>query len=205
MQYLKTYIFLLFALALTSCKSTQIVSSWVQPEKEIKIENLSKVLVVALFHNETSRRKAEDQMVGYLKGKGIVSYNYLDDAFNKNNEEAIRKVIKADNFDAAITMRLIDVDREQVYIPSNDRLNAPNYYRNFSGYYNRNYPFYYQRGYYANTKTYTVETVVFSIIQDKIIWSGLTKTTNPDGLIKMTGEIAQVVFKKMVKQGFVNK
>lgn len=205
MQYLKTYIFLLFALALTSCKSTQIVSSWVQPEKEIKIENLSKVLVVALFHNETSRRKAEDQMVGYLKGKGIVSYNYLDDAFNKNNEEAIRKVIKADNFDAAITMRLIDVDREQVYIPSNDRLNAPNYYQNFSGYYNRNYPFYYQRGYYANTKTYTVETVVFSIIQDKIIWSGLTKTTNPDGLIKMTEEIAQVVFKKMVKQGFVNK
>lgn len=205
MQYLKTYIFLLFALALTSCKSTQIVSSWVQPEKEIKIENLSKVLVVALFHNETSRRKAEDQMVGYLKGKGIVSYNYLDDAFNKNNEEAIRKVIKADNFDAAITMRLIDVDREQVYIPGNDRLNAPNYYRNFSGYYNRNYPFYYQRGYYANTKTYTVETVVFSITQDKIIWSGLTKTTNPDGLIKMTEEIAQVVFKKMIKQGFVNK
>lgn len=205
MQNSKTLVFLLFTLIFASCKTTKIASSWAQPEKEVKISNLHKVLVVALFHNETSRRKAEDQMVVYLKGIGVVSYNYLDENFNKNNEEAIHNLIRADNFDAAITMRLIDVDKEQVYVPNNNLLNSPNYYRNFSGYYYRNYPFYYQRGYYTNTKTYTVETVVFSILQDKIIWSGLTKTTNPAGLVKMTEEISKVIYKKMVKQGFLSK
>jgi hypothetical protein len=206
MQYLKTTIILLFTIILSSCKSTKIASSWTQPEKEVKISKLSKVLVVALFNNETSRRKAEDQMVQYLNGKGVVSYNYLDEHFNlEKNQEAIRDIIKGDNFDGAITMRLIDVDQDRVYVPSNNINNYPNYYSNFSNYYYRNYPYYYQRGYYATTKTYTVETVVFSILQDKIIWSGLTKTTNPDGLTKMTDEISKVIFKKMVKQGFVSK
>jgi hypothetical protein len=45
------------------------------------VENLNKVLVVALFKDETSRRKAEDQMAVYLNGKQVVSYNYLDYKF----------------------------------------------------------------------------------------------------------------------------
>jgi hypothetical protein len=181
------------------------VSSWSQPKKEVRLINLKKVLVVALFNNETTRRRAEDQMVEYLKGKGVVSYNYLDDNFNKNNEEAIQRLIKKDGFDAAITMRLIDVEKDKVYVPNNNQNMGPAYYRNFGGYYNRNYPFYSDRGYYANTKVYTVETIVFSILQDKIIWTGVTKSTNPDGVAKMTEEVANVVYKKMLKQGFLKK
>jgi hypothetical protein len=190
---------------ISSCKSTKIVSSWSQPKKEVRLINLKKVLVVALFNNETTRRRAEDQMVEYLKGKGVVSYNYLDDNFNKNNEEAIQRLIKKDGFDAAITMRLIDVEKDKVYVPNNNQNMGPAYYRNFGGYYNRNYPFYSDRGYYANTKVYTVETIVFSILQDKIIWTGVTKSTNPDGVAKMTEEVANVVYKKMLKQGFLKK
>lgn len=205
MHRIKITIIIVFAMLITSCKSTKIVSSWSQPKKEVKVSNLKKVLVVALFNNETTRRRAEDQMIEYLKGKGVVSYNYLDDNFNKNNEEAIQRLIKKDGFDAVITMRLIDVEKDQVYISNNQTIGQSSYYRNFGGYYNRNYPFYSDRGYYANTKIYNVETVVFSILQDKIIWSGLTKSTNPDGVAKMTEEVANVVFKKMVKQGFVKK
>ena len=62
---------ILSLLLLYSCISTKVVSSWSEPDKEVTIANLSKVLVVAMFHNETSNRKAEDQMVGYLKGKGV--------------------------------------------------------------------------------------------------------------------------------------
>ena len=63
---------LCFALiALTSCKSTQIVSSWTEPNKQINLSKLTKVLVIASFKSETSNRKAEDKMVTYLKGKGI--------------------------------------------------------------------------------------------------------------------------------------
>ncbi len=62
----------------SSCTSTQITSTWKEPNKEVAIDKLNKVLVVALFKDETSRRRAEDEMAGYLNGKGVVSYNYFD-------------------------------------------------------------------------------------------------------------------------------
>ena len=187
-----------------SCTSTRITSSWREPDKQVALNKLNKVLVVALFKDETSRHKAEDQMAGYLKGKGIVSYNYLKESFDKKNEDALREKIKKDGFDGAVTMRLVDVDKEENYTRGNIS-SYPAYYRNFSGYYYRSWSYYSTPGYYTTTKTYTIETNVYSIKEDKIIWSGLTETTNPDGVKKLTEEVAQVVYKKMVEEGFISK
>lgn len=198
---LVTYIFGM--LAISSCSSTKITSTWREPNKEISLNKLNKVLVVALFQNETSRRKAEDQMVSYFYGKGVASYNYLDKNISTKNENAIREKIKDDGFDGAVTMRLLDVDKEDVYSRGNISM-YPSYYRNFSGYYFRNWGYFSDPGYYSTTKTYTVETNVFSIKEDKIIWSGITKTTDPSGVTKMTDEIGKVVFNEMVKEGFIS-
>jgi hypothetical protein len=191
------------ALFTASCSSTKITSSWSEPDKKVIINNLNKVLVVALFKNETDSRKAEDQMAGYLKGKGVVSYNYFKSKFDKSNEEAIQKKIKADGFDGAITMRLVDMEQEKIYTPR-DISSFPSYYYGFSGYYHRSYHYYSNPAYYTTTKIYTVEVLVYSIREDKIIWTGLTETTDPDGVKKMTEEIAKVVYQKMRREGFVN-
>jgi hypothetical protein len=111
---MKKMLFLLSLAGITvlySCSSTQLASSWRDPDKTIVINNLNKVLVVALFRNETNRRKAEDQMVTYLNGRGVVSYDYLDAGISAKNEDAIRDKIRGDGFDGAITMRLVDVDK----------------------------------------------------------------------------------------------
>jgi hypothetical protein len=195
---------LIFTIAISSCTSTKITSSWREPNKEVAVSMLNKVLVVALFKDETSRHKAEDQMAGYLNGKGIVSYNYLKESFDKKNEDALREKIKKDGFDGAVTMRLVDVDKEKIYTPANTSL-YPSYYRNFSGYYYRSYSYFSDPGYYSTTKTYTIETNVYSIKEDKIIWSALTKTSDPDGVQKMTEEVAEIVYKRMVKEGFISE
>jgi hypothetical protein len=195
---------IMVASVICSCSSTKITSSWREPDKTVVVGKLNKVLIVALFKDEASRHRAEDQMAGYLSGKGIVSYNYLDANFNKSNEELLREKIKADGFDGAVTMRLVDVDKEQIYVPGNTAY-YPYYYRNFSGYYYRSWSIYSSPGYYATTKTYKIEINVYSIKEDKIIWSGLTETTDPDGVGKMTEDVAQIVYRKMVKEGFIVK
>ena len=50
-----------------------------------------------------------------------------------------------------------------------------------------------------------METNVYSIKEDKIIWTGLTETVNPDGVDKMIREISKVVYKTMIEEGFVKK
>ena len=195
-------LFIISVIALNACTSTKITNIWREPNKEVSIPKLDKVLVVALFKDETSRRKAEDEMVGFLNGKGVVSYEYLDNTISAKNEEVIREKIKNDGFDGAITMRLVDVEKDKIYSPANYSL-YPQYYRNFSGYYFRNWGYFSNPSYYSTTKTYIVETNVYSIKEDKIIWSGLTETTNPDGVKKMTEEIGKAVFKAMIKEGFI--
>ena len=202
MKKIMLFVCLIAVLSMLSCNSTKITSSWREPDKTLTISQLNKVLVVALFNNETNRHKAEDQMAGYLKGKGVVSYNYFSDIFNRTNEAAIRESIAADGFDGAITMRLIDVEKEKIYLPSNQPL-YPAYSRNFPAYYYRNYGYYQQQNYYRTTRIYTIETNVYSIKEDKIIWTALTKTTDPEGVNKLTGETAQVVYKQMIKEGFL--
>lgn len=204
MKHLKSN-FILIALALVffnSCTTTKMSSSWREPDKSIVVENLRKVLVVALLKDETSRRKAEDQMAGFLKGRGVVSYNYLNERFNENNEGVLRKKIKDDGFDGAVTMRLVDIDKDEVYRPGYG-MPYRNIYSNFSGYMYRNWSFYSTPGYYTTTKTYLIETNVYSIKEDRIIWIGLTETTNPEGLEKLTAEVTKTVFKQMIKEGFI--
>jgi hypothetical protein len=197
-------IFLLAVTLLASCTSTKIVSSWSAPNKQISITTLNKVLVVALFKTETSRHKAENQMIAYLKGKGIAAYDYLNADFSKKSESELREKVKLGNFDGAVTMRLIDISKEENYIPGNFST-YPNYYGSFSGYYHRNWFYYNDPGYYYTTKKYIVETNIYSLKEDKIIWSGITKTTDPDGVDKMMNEITRAVYKKMIKEGFIKK
>ena len=188
----------------SSCSSTKITNSWREPNTQLHNGDWNKILVVALLKNETNRRKVEDELLNYLNGKGIVSYQYLNEDFNKMDEDKFRNKIKADGFDGAITMRLIDVDKEKVFIPEQQNL-YPIYYQNFSGYYHRGLISYTSPGYYLFNKTFIVETIVYSIKDDKIIWSGITESFNPNGVVNMTSEISKLIYKKMLSEGFVIK
>jgi hypothetical protein len=200
---IKILLYSVAIMVLAGCTSTKIVSSWREPDKTVVLDQLDKVLVVAMLRNETNRHNAEDQMVGYLKGKGVAAYSYLDHARDAANEDVLKRKLQQGGFDGAITMTLIDVDKEENYTPGNIT-SYPTYYRNFRGYYTRRWTSYSTPGYYSTTKTYTVETNVYSLKEDRIIWTGLTESTNPGGVKKMTEEITKVVYKRMVKEGFVN-
>mgnify|MGYP000591516231 CR=1 FL=1 len=41
--------------------------------------------------------------------------------------------------------------------------------------------------------------------EDKIIWSGITESFNPDGVVNMTSDISKLIYKKMLAEGFVVK
>lgn len=196
-------LFLPILFLIFSCSSTKIISSWSEPNKQIKISNLNKVLVIAKFKTETSNRKAEDNMVEYIGEIGIPSYNYLKSNFNIENIDGIRTKIKKDGFDGVVTMRLIDVEQEQITQRDNSN-RYPTNYRDFNNYFYDSQMSYENPNYYVTTKVYTIETNVYSIKANKIIWTALTETTDPKGVEKMTSEIAKVVYKQMLKEGFVN-
>jgi len=194
---------IVFTILLTSCSTTTIVNSWRDPNTKTNSNQWNKILVVAMLKNETDSRKAEDEMVTYLHAKGITSYNYLDRNKVTIDDEELRKKMRTDGFNAAITIRLIDVDKEKVYVPGQNHLYPP-YYMSFGRYYHRNWPYYTSPGYYIVTKKFIIETILYSIDEDKIIWSGITETYNKNGISKLTNEITCTIHKKMIAEGFMD-
>lgn len=191
-----------FSLLLFSCVSTKIEKTWRDPDTTVDMSQVTKVLVVALLKEETNRRIAEDQMVTYMKGKGVASYSYGKVNTNTMNEQQIAAQLKQDGFDAAVTMRLVDVSKDVTYTPGSFST-YPVYYRTFGGYYVRSWQGYSTPDRYNTTKTYTVETNIYSLKQNKLVWSGITSTTDPNKVSKMMLEVADVLYKRMVKEGFV--
>ncbi len=195
---------ILLIIFIVSCNSSRIVYSWKDPDTQVSLEKLNKVLVASFLRDETSRRTAEDKMALLLGGKGIQSYNYFETDIKLMKEEEIREKLRKDGFDGAVTMRLVDVDKELMYAPGTIST-YPVYYKTFGGYYLRGWNYFSTPERYETTRTYSVETNVYSLKQNKLIWSGLTESINPGGVDKLTSDISSTIYEKMMKEGFITQ
>src|SRR5260221_13813577 len=187
------------------CSTTaHIEKSWRDPEVTVDMAKLNKVLVMALLKNENNRKAAEDQLVSMLNGKGVASYNYFAAAVPEEKENEIKQKLKEEGFDGAIVMCLADVDKDVKYVPGNYS-SFPPYYGRFWGYYQNSWNHYYQPGYYETTKKFTVETNVYSLVRDKLVWSGLTSSVDPQNSEKLMHAVAGAVYKPMKKERSIVK
>ncbi len=180
------------------CVTTQIVSDWRDPSVTIKQGDFKKVLVLALVENEGSRRIIEDKLVSLLKTQGVASYSYLTKEDLAGTLEAAKAKIKKDGFDGIITMRLAKIEKDVNYVPGT----YPSYFYSPWSYGAYAAPMYYDPGYYQVDDVYNVETNLYTLNPEKLIWSGVTSTINPEKIDKAVDEIAKVVKDKMVEEGF---
>lgn len=189
-----------FAVSLLSCgPSTQIEQSWKDPATTTTLDQYSKILVVVFAKDETTRRKAEEQFVALMRGKGVASYSYKVMVDKGGDAAAVTSAVIADGFDCATVTRLVDKEKETSYVPGT----TTGYYGGFRGYYGYGYGGYSSPGYYVEDKVYTIETNVYDLKKDKLVWSAVTKTTNPGKMDKEFNIYADVLAGQMRKDGFL--
>lgn len=189
------------AIAFSGCGSTtSIQSSWRAPGETIKKGNQNKVLVVAMVKDETARRVIEDELVKRMNEKAVVSYSILTaDMMKVIKEESLRNILNRDNFTHILMMRLVDVDKETTYVPGT----TVGFYGGYTTYYGYGAAYYSNPGYYSTSKNYSVETTVYSLNPDKLLWTGTSKTMDPSKIQGAVNDIADAVANKMVKDGFL--
>ena len=49
----------------------------------------------------------------------------------------------------------------------------------------------------------SVETLVYSLLQDKLLWGGTSRTTNPADLNSLIKEVADATAAEMTKEGLL--
>jgi hypothetical protein len=187
--------------SLVSCgPSTKIEKSWMEPGASVTPGTNNKTLVVALVKDETSRRVIEDQVAKRIGGGAVSSYTLVStDQVKEASEEALKQKLTDGKFTHILLMRLADVEKETSYVPGT----TTGYYGGYGRYYGYGYGMYSTPGYYTTDKNYFVETTVYSVNPDKLLWTGTTKTVNPSKIEKTVNEIADAVSEKMKKDGFL--
>lgn len=209
--------FIAFSLVfLVSCgSSTTIVSSWKDTESNSTKEEFKKILVVALVKDEATRRTTEDRIAS-IGSKFHSSYSILNGGNLGLTKEQKLKIIQDENYDSVVTMRLVDTKKETDYVPGT---NTSLYYGGIGGVYGGRYgygfgnwyrmysPMYYEPGYYKETTYYMIETNVFSLKANKLVWTGTTKsasTSSQDFGLLIDNVLATVMI-EMKKDGFIPK
>jgi len=193
----------LIALTIISCSpSTEIVKSWQEPGASYTANPADKIFVLAMVKDESSRRLIEDALVKRIGSNAIASYTvFTSDMLKEGNEQMFSEKIKRDKYNYVLLMRLANVENETSYVQNSTSA----YYGSYGRYYHYGAGLYGSPGYYTTDKNYFVETTVFSVEPDKLLWTGTTKTVNPAKIEKTISEIGDAVSNKMKKDGFLKK
>jgi hypothetical protein len=189
-------------LVLASCSaSTSLKNSWRDPSFTGPLD-FNKVLVIMVTKDGSTRRTVEDAVVKRMAARrhveAVPSYTLLMDSDLQNKEHA-HQLIEEAGFDGAVAMRIVGVDKEVNYVPGT----YPSPYYNFWGYYDYAWPAVYDPGYLQTDTIVNVETLVYSIKDGKLVWTGTTETFNPSNIDDMVDGIAAAVSTEMAKQGLV--
>jgi hypothetical protein len=199
---------LLVALTLMplGCSSTSFESTWRDPKaRPVRLEG-KKVVAIFITNRGLIRRRAEDAMAREISARGaqgVPAYTILSDQEIKDPEAARPKLEKL-GFSGAVTMRVVGRETQYTYQP--DAVWVRPYYHTFwGGYWRWGWGTVYEPGYLVADRIVRVETLVYSLDQDLLIWAGVSRTIDPEQLENFIGELATAVTKQMTKDGLLHK
>lgn len=190
--------------------ATKMKSHWVNPTATAANLQFKNVLVVAVIKQEFTRKIAEDKLVSILEAGGaahaVPSYILLGNA-DLDNREAAKEKVAAMNFDGAIILRYAGEKEDRKYDPTaTDRENENPWdpFSDFWGYYWTSWGAIYN-AVTPNELTVYIETLVYSMKDNKLVWSGITETRDPKNPAKVVAEIAEETGKVLQKEGLIAK
>jgi len=188
------------------CATTSFVSSWKAPlDGPIEFDN-KRVAAVVVSGDQATRRAGETALAREISARGaqgVPSYTIIDGDAVKDKDAAKKKLQDA-NIEGAVIMRVVSKDQELSYSPGTSWYGAYPYYGSFGGYWGYGWGMAYDPGYLRTDTIVMVETLVYSLVQDKLLWAGQSKTTNPSNIQKFIAELSDAAAKEMRKAGFVD-
>ena len=142
-------------------------------------------------------------MASEIRGAQVVkSYTLLPDRKSLEDKANVDKVIADNGIDGVVMMRIVSSTTEIDYIPPS----YPSSYYAFGSYYGPNYglsPLYYDQGTVTTSKILAVETNVDEAAGGKLVWSGLTKTRDPDDTNELLTETVDAVHEELRREKLV--
>ena len=173
------------------CATTEMTSTWTDPSA--KGAAMSKIAVVCMTKDEGLRRIAEDTTAAQMTGaQAVPSYQALGDTDLKDRE-AVKAKLRAGGFNGVLVMRLAGVSEQVTAVP----------YDTFDGYYGWAGSTVYGPGYLQTDTIVHVVSNLYSLDQNKLVWSGTSKTFDPSSAKEFMTDVSKAVAKSLQKERII--
>jgi hypothetical protein len=164
-------LFLLVCFCLpASCATTKMTDVW---RDDAYRGTIRKVVVIGIFKEPDTRKIFEDEFADRLRARGVdatASHKIVSDAEQPDKDVVIGKIRKL-GADAVLVTRVVDTETMKTYVPG-QAYAVPTHYSYYGAYYSYSY-----RPGYTETEGYAyMETNLYGLGDEKLIWSGRSKT-----------------------------
>jgi hypothetical protein len=192
----------LFVIVLSfSCSSTKLTDVW--KDAFFEGEHLESVMVVGVSDNLRTRKIFEDEFVKRFEANGVRA---VSSAALSPDQDLRAKAIKAaaveQGLEAVFVTHLAGVEQKQVYRQGPPRT-YPAHYGFFGSYYPQVYGYTHTPGYYTQHELVKLETNLYDVGSEKLIWSAASETFDPDATKKFIESFADVIMKSLRDYGLL--
>lgn len=207
----KTIGAIIISIILLSCSSTKLQVSYTQENHQPK--KYYKLAVLALTSTDPNRLVLEEAVAEKFTSSGVTAISTFnifplaarkdvlaDMSFTEEElEKHLKKTIKKFKIDAFMIISVLDTRTTKRYV--SETMGYGGYYSNVWPVYGYSYYNYYSyaynttrsTGYYTIDKTYILETNLYDVETEKLIWTGQTKTEGMSSIENEAPKFAKII------------
>ena len=184
---------LALAVLVAGCATTKVTTAWRAPQA--RPVAFTKVLAMVASEDQALRRVGETELCKRVQPTSCTpSYAIFPPGALPQAEEAKARV-RAAGFDGAVVLRLLGQREQQTYLPPT--------YGAGRGFYRSAYPMMTSPGYVRSDTLVRVETSVYDLQADQLVWVGTTETLNPKDVPGLINGVATAVAADMRAHGLL--
>ena len=197
---------LLTTIFLTACANTKISQSWVEPDNKRSYDDL---LIIGIGESEQNRRAYESHFVESLRAVGTeaeASYKLIK-SNEKIDRDTVTKAVEGMEINGVLITHMVAIDEETIYRPSMDYMPmyGGGYYGGLYSYYPHVNSYVSRPGYYTTQETYTLETNLYDIESEELVWSARSRTFAPDSVQEVIVDLTKLLIKDLQDKNLLKK
>jgi hypothetical protein len=191
------------AVALLSA-APKFTSVWKSPEAASVSFAGKKVAALVIAQDDSLRVAGEEALVRELTARGLQSVATYRIAPKEELQSADRAKgwFEKANVDGVVAMRPVSKDKRTTYNPGT-WVNP--YYSTFWGYYGYGWGSMYIPGSVQQDTVVVVETTIYSVPRNQLLWAAVSETKNPKDLQRFVEDLVKESVKELQKQGLAKR
>jgi hypothetical protein len=201
MRRLCLAVFLVIGASVTMA-APKFIAVWKAPDVSRLNFAGKKVAALVITDDESLQMSGEEALNRELTARGVnalAAYRIVPREELKSAEKAKGWFERA-GVEGVVALKPVRQERERSYTPA---IWSSSYYQTFWGYYGYSWGSVYVPGSSEDTTTVVVETLIFSVPRDQLLWAATSETKNPKQLQSFIKELVSAAANEMKKMKLV--